>query len=147
MKTHLPFRHHVVIPIALAFAMLGGTLVPVEAETPQSKSRPNVNQTVGQSAGQPTPSTSAQVAADNFQSRCSACHSEHGEGSDVGATFGVPDLRSRRIQRDDDRLLRYVISQGRGNMPAFGRDFSDAEVQELIKIVRGFSKELNTNQK
>jgi len=32
-------------------------------------------------------------------------------------------------------------------MPSFRRDFTDAEVMELIKIVRGFGKETSVTQK
>ena len=80
------------------------------------------------------------VAAEAFRSRCSTCHAENGEGSEVGATLGVANLRSVRVQRENDSVIRHTITEGKGNMPAFGHDFNEAEVNELIKLVRGFAK-------
>ena len=59
-----------------------------------------------QQAGAQTP---VQEAGETFQSRCSTCHAEHGEGSEVGASLNVPDLRSAAVQRNGDDLLRQVI--------------------------------------
>jgi len=87
--------------------------------------------------------TPAQEAGETFQARCSTCHSEHGEGSEVGASLNVPDLRSAAVQRNGDDLLRQVIKNGRGNMPAFGRDFSDRQIDRILQLVRSFAATSN----
>jgi mono/diheme cytochrome c family protein len=92
---------------------------------------------------EPSPQQSLQETAETFQARCSTCHAEHGEGSEVGASLNVPDLRSANVQKNDDAVLRQIIKSGKGNMPAFGRDFSDREVGRLIALVRSFSADAN----
>jgi mono/diheme cytochrome c family protein len=84
--------------------------------------------------------TSLQEADQTFQARCSTCHAEHGEGSEVGASLNVPDLRSQRIQQDEDSKLRQIIREGKGDMPMFKRDFSDDEINRLIKLIRSFAR-------
>jgi len=83
--------------------------------------------------------TDAQEADETFQARCSTCHAEHGEGSDVGASLNVPDLRSAEVQRNNDSQLRQIIKNGRGNMPAFGRDFSDRQIDRILQLIRSFA--------
>jgi mono/diheme cytochrome c family protein len=85
--------------------------------------------------------TSLREAGQIFQARCSTCHAEHGEGSEVGASLNVPDLRSKRIQQDEDNKLRQIIREGKGDMPMFKRDFSDNEINQLIKLVRSFAQQ------
>ena len=82
----------------------------------------------------------AKVAAEAFRSRCSTCHADNGEGTEVGATLGVANLRSVRVQRENDAVIRHAITEGKGNMPAFGHDYNESEVNELIKLIRGFAK-------
>jgi mono/diheme cytochrome c family protein len=89
-----------------------------------------------QQAGTPA---SAQEAEETFQARCSTCHAEHGEGSEVGASLNVPDLRSALVQKNADADLRRVIKNGRGNMPAFGRDFSDQQIDRILQLIRSFA--------
>ena len=86
-----------------------------------------------------TQEPAAQNAAETFQARCSTCHAEHGEGSEVGASLNVPDLRSPAVQRNEDAQLRQIIKGGKGNMPSFGRDFSDEEVDRLLQLIRSFA--------
>jgi mono/diheme cytochrome c family protein len=93
-----------------------------------------------QQASQPT---TPQEVNETFQARCSTCHAEHGEGSEVGASLNVPDLRSNQVQRNDDAFLRQVIKNGKGNMPRFGRDFSEKEIDAIIQLVRSFATESN----
>ena len=86
-----------------------------------------------------TQQTPAQQAEETFIARCSTCHAEHGEGSEVGASLNVPDLRSPAVQKNDDAFLRQIIKGGKGNMPSFARDFSDEEIDHLLQLVRSFA--------
>jgi mono/diheme cytochrome c family protein len=92
---------------------------------------------------QPGIQATAQEAEETFQIRCSTCHAEHGEGSEVGASLNVPDLRSASVQKNADAELRQVIKNGRGNMPAFGRDFSDQQIDRILQLVRRFAVRAN----
>jgi mono/diheme cytochrome c family protein len=84
-----------------------------------------------------------QDAVATFQARCSTCHAEHGEGSDVGASLNVPDLRADLVQKNEDASLRQVIKNGKGNMPPFGRDFSEQEIDRIIQLVRSFAVQIS----
>jgi mono/diheme cytochrome c family protein len=86
---------------------------------------------------------SPQEAEQTFQTRCSTCHAEHGEGSDVGASLNVPDLRSASVQKNDNAFLHQIIKNGKGDMPAFGRDFSDPQIDQIIALVRSFANQKN----
>jgi mono/diheme cytochrome c family protein len=90
-------------------------------------------------AQQASTQTPAQEAGETFQARCSTCHAEHGEGSEVGASLNVPDLRSAEVQKIEDSQLRQIIKKGRGNMPSFGRDFSDQEIDRILHLIRTFA--------
>jgi len=81
----------------------------------------------------------SQEAEQTFQARCSTCHAEHGEGSEVGSSLNVPDLRSATVQENRDEFLRKMIKGGKGNMPAFGRDFSEEQIDRIIQLVRTFT--------
>lgn len=76
---------------------------------------------------------------ETFQARCSTCHAEHGEGSEVGASLNVPDLRSPFVQKNADAQLRQIIRNGKGNMPSFGRDFSDSQIDRILALIRSFA--------
>ncbi|KAA6456693.1 cytochrome c [Acidobacteria bacterium AB60] len=78
-------------------------------------------------------------AEKTFQTRCSTCHAEHGEGSEVGASLNVPDLRSPFVQKSSDAQLHQIIKNGKGNMPMFGRDFSDPQIDRIIELIRSFA--------
>ena len=88
--------------------------------------------------------TAVEIDADRqadaaFQSRCSFCHGEHGEGSDVGQTLGIPDLRSLAVQKQTDAALKTILREGKGNMPPFGKSYPDETLDGLIRIVRKLS--------
>jgi mono/diheme cytochrome c family protein len=95
------------------------------------------------SSPQPSPQQPSRDADEIFQARCSTCHAEHGEGSEVGASLNVPDLRSARVQKNDDAFLRQFIKNGKNNMPAFGRDFPDQQIDSFIRLVRSFAAPSN----
>lgn len=59
-----------------------------------------------------------------FQGACAPCHGDRGQGL-IG-----PQLRS-----PDPELLRTVVRNGRGAMPAVGRGWSDTEMRALVAYV------------
>jgi mono/diheme cytochrome c family protein len=89
-----------------------------------------------QQTGPSGPATEAKLT---FQARCSTCHAEHGEGSEVGASLNVPDLRSPFVQKNSDAQLHQIIKNGKGNMPVFGRDFSDSQIDRILELIRSFA--------
>jgi mono/diheme cytochrome c family protein len=65
-----------------------------------------------------------------FASTCGFCHANGGRAAGRG-----PQLMN--TQRSDD-FIRDRIKNGKsGAMPAFGETFSDAQIDQIIKYIRG----------
>jgi len=62
--------------------------------------------------------------------QCRNCHSLGGEGGQRG-----PALDNVATRLTSDQMVRQVI-QGGGNMPAYGRNLSPAEVTALVAFMR-----------
>lgn len=89
-----------------------------------------------------TPSTEVSVAAGQkvYTERCVLCHGVSGKGDGVGAAALDPKPRDHTNgaymnARTDDQLLE-VISNGKGNMPAWGAILSDPERHAVLMYVR-----------
>jgi ubiquinol-cytochrome c reductase cytochrome b subunit len=61
--------------------------------------------------------------------QCRNCHSLDGIGGQRG-----PDLSRVATKLTKDQLIRQVI-QGGGNMPAYGKNLSPAEVDALVSFL------------
>lgn len=81
------------------------------------------------------PTWAAEQGAKLYAHYCAACHGIHGTGG-VGVPLALPDF----LAAADDDFLRRTIRLGRPGrvMPAF-RQLSDAEVQALIRHIRGWA--------
>lgn len=72
--------------------------------------------------------------ARRFQNKqCRNCHSLGGEGGQRGPAL---DDVATRLTRDE--MIRQVI-QGGGNMPAYGKKLSPAEVDALVSFMQTLS--------
>lgn len=75
-----------------------------------------------------------------FQRQCAPCHGVHGRGdgpvaaalNPKPANLADPDFQA---QRSDDALVR-TIREGKGAMPGFGGQFTDAEIRALVGYIR-----------
>ena len=63
-----------------------------------------------------------------FDHNCAHCHGDDARG-DEG-----PDLHD--LRKSDGRLEKIIKNGIKGEMPSFGRKFSDADVQSLIAWLR-----------
>lgn len=88
----------------------------------------------------------SEAAQSSFKSSCALCHGAAGEGSPMGQSLKVKDLRSKEVQdlKDDD--IHNVIVKGQGNMPGFGEKFSKQELDDLISVVRSFKPKAAVGQ-
>ena len=74
-----------------------------------------------------------------FRAKCAVCHGDDGAGrTPNGKKLRVPDLRSARVQDAPDDELLDVISNGKGDMPPFGKKYSADKLQQVITYVRSF---------
>ena len=78
-----------------------------------------------------------------FKERCARCHGADGRGQTVlGNMLGAPDFADKAWWRDDisDASLVDAITNGKIEMPAFGKKLSKQKIGSLAAYVRRFSK-------
>src|SRR3954470_16547354 len=63
-----------------------------------------------------------------FDHNCAHCHGEDARG-DEG-----PDLHG--LRKSDERLQKLIMNGIKGEMPAFGKKFKEADVEALIAFLR-----------
>jgi mono/diheme cytochrome c family protein len=86
--------------------------------------------------GQPADGSAATV----YKTNCVSCHGPDGRGSVVGKSLHAADFHSAQVQQQSDAQLATVISEGRGNMPAFGTRLSKDQIDALVKYIRTVGK-------
>lgn len=77
-----------------------------------------------------------------FEKNCATCHGKDGRAKTFKAKFNhARNLTDAKWQAEvsDERLFN-SITNGRGKMPAFGKKFSEAEVNSLVAYVRHLKK-------
>lgn len=78
-----------------------------------------------------------------FGERCARCHGADGRGQTVlGGMLGVPDFTDRKWWKEEksDKRLITSVTDGKGEMPAFGKKLSRQEIVTLVSYVRRFNK-------
>ena len=72
-----------------------------------------------------------------YKAKCASCHGADGAGqTPVGKSMKIRDLRSAEVQKQTDVELTKIISGGKGKMPAYGKQLSNADVEALIVHIR-----------
>jgi mono/diheme cytochrome c family protein len=74
----------------------------------------------------------AALGAQVFAQNCAACHQANGEG--IKGAF--PALAGDPFVLGDPKAIAYVPLHGRGGMPNFSADLSDAEIAAILSYVR-----------
>ena len=89
--------------------------------------------------------SSLERGAGVYARACASCHGSPGmPGRTVGFAVEPPDLSDEGLQRRlSDADLRRTVTQGKGQMPAFGRMLNDEELSQLVVYLRslGASRE------
>jgi cytochrome c6 len=76
-----------------------------------------------------------------FKSKCAMCHGADGAGqTPTGKSMKVRDLKAVDVQKQDDKALFTIISDGKGKMPAYKSKLSTAEIDALVGFVRSLAK-------
>ncbi|HEY0379801.1 MAG TPA: cytochrome c [Pyrinomonadaceae bacterium] len=78
-----------------------------------------------------------------FKERCARCHGADGRGETVvGRMLSVPDFTDEEWWKKDarDDRFRESITEGKNEMPAFGKKLSRQEIRSLVAYVRRFGK-------
>jgi mono/diheme cytochrome c family protein len=87
----------------------------------------------------------AQRTAAQLYRQCVSCHGSDGRAkTNKGKYSHARDLTDPKWQDDvtDERIFNSIMNgrDVRGTMPAFSKKFSEAEVNSLVKFVRGLRK-------
>jgi Cytochrome C oxidase, cbb3-type, subunit III len=78
-----------------------------------------------------------------YVQRCLGCHGPSGQGDgQVAASLpvAVPDFRNT-VERKSTLQIRRAIAEGRGMMPAFDPALRQAEITDMVQMVRFLSRE------
>ena len=67
-----------------------------------------------------------------FKQNCAACHQPQGQG--VAGAF--PALSASAFVQGDPKALAYVLLNGRGGMPNFREDMTNAQIAAVLSYVR-----------
>lgn len=82
-----------------------------------------------------------------FKERCSRCHGRNGDGATtIGAMLDATDFTNPEwwTEETTDARLINSVTNGKHEMPAFGRKISKREIESLIAYVRLFNKTANS---
>ncbi|PYQ31782.1 MAG: hypothetical protein DMF56_01355 [Acidobacteria bacterium] len=83
----------------------------------------------------------ADDAAVLYKSKCAMCHGANGTGdTPMGKKFAIKSFASADVQKHTDAQLAQTITKGSGKMPAFAGKLTDAQIKQLVAVVRGFVK-------
>jgi mono/diheme cytochrome c family protein len=77
-----------------------------------------------------------------FDKNCATCHGQDGRAKTFKAKFNhARDLTDAKWQAEvsDERIFN-SISNGKGKMPAWGKKFSEGEINALVAFVRKLKK-------
>ena len=115
---------------------LGGAAVSTVNHAPSARTTPAL-------AAFPESGTSGgpSIGENIFRAKCAVCHGVDGSGKTLnGKKFKVPDLRSEKIQHHDDEELLDVVTNGKGDMPPFGKKYNPDKLQQVVAYVRSLGQ-------
>jgi len=76
-----------------------------------------------------------------FRAKCAVCHGVDGAGrTPNGKKLRVPDLRSDRVQGHVDDELLDIVTNGKGDMPPFGKKYTAEKIQQVVAYVRTLNR-------
>lgn len=78
-----------------------------------------------------------------FLEKCARCHGPDGQGRTVlGGMLKIPNFTDGAWWREDvnNRRLINSVTNGKNEMPAFGKKLTRAEINSLVAYVRRFSR-------
>jgi len=82
----------------------------------------------------------AAEGAATFAKKCVLCHGADGTGNTpLGKQLQAANLHSKDVQKQSDAELRKIIHDGQTNMPPFGDQLTDDEIDQVIQYVRTFA--------
>src|SRR5258708_8280359 len=86
----------------------------------------------------------AHKVKDLYRSNCARCHGAEGRSdTPLGRTFNAPDLTDQKWWQEHAAIanahsLVAIVTNGKGNMPAFSKKLNRSEINNLVIYVRRF---------
>ena len=78
------------------------------------------------------------VGENIFRAKCAVCHGIDGGGETAnGKKLRVPDLRSNRVQELSDEEILELVTNGKRDMPSFGKKYRQDQLQQVVTYIRG----------
>lgn len=78
------------------------------------------------------PAMAAPSGEQLYNDNCSACHQKNG----LGIQGAFPALKGDKIALGNDKAVAFLVLTGKGGMPAFKDETSDAELAAIMTYVR-----------
>lgn len=76
-----------------------------------------------------------------FKSKCALCHGADGSGNTpLGKQLQAANLGSKEVQKKSNAELHKFVHDGQTNMPPFGDQLTDEQIDQVVKYVRTFGK-------
>lgn len=76
-----------------------------------------------------------------FKSKCVLCHGADGTGNTpLGKQLQAANLGSKDVQKKSNTELHKFVHDGQTNMPPFGDQLTDEQIDQVVKYVRTFAK-------
>lgn len=110
------------LKISIVFCLLLSGLVAVWAKT--NETSPTIISVV------------TETRSKLYTSNCARCHGANGKGhTQLGQEMGVPDLTTSTISNAE---IKRIILDGDGDMPAFKKKLTAAQINSLVNEVKAF---------
>jgi mono/diheme cytochrome c family protein len=110
----------------------------IDSLTPTSPSSQPAHRTASQLNAAPTP---IEDGREIFLANCVGCHGKNADGdTPAGRNWHVPDLRSPQVQSLADPVLRQILREGKGKMPAWGGLLSQTDMDHVLAYVRSLKR-------
>lgn len=78
----------------------------------------------------------AESAKDVYVQNCARCHGPDGHGqTEQGRKYNVPDLAKEAKGASSSKMIR-IITNGRQDMPAFGKKLTKKQIMSLTAYVK-----------
>jgi cytochrome c6 len=72
-----------------------------------------------------------------FKGKCAMCHGPDGAGQTAtGKAMKVRDLRSADVQKQTEKEMTTIVTDGKGKMTAYKGKLTDAEIAAVVKYIK-----------
>ena len=81
--------------------------------------------------------TESESQASVYRAHCARCHGADGHSNTpAGRETDADDLTSAKVKNLSTSRMTQIIKNGKGDMPAFGRKLSAAQISGVIRYVK-----------